>query len=844
MTTTYELSPELQDILLTLTRKIARIEASVDDLSGEDGLALSTIEADDGSLDTVDIDGNPIISLDPELGVVVEQTVYSPPIPEAPDVTPGFNTLIIEYDGTFTDGDWDENQIDHVEIHVTALSTDALNDTNQVGTFVTSNGGTFTYPWDALAGGRWVRLQAVTITGEEGPPSAPVFGTPDPIAATDGIAPAAAPVVTVRGAIEAVLAKWAPVANADPVTYRVFMKIGSAPSIVGTTDLSTTTPATSVVISHTPAGVAISATDVVHVRVIPFDADGDGPASTDASATPIVIQTIDIAALAITTTTIGPDAITSPKITANTIIAGDVAANTLTSGEVATRSLLAGDLVATTITAAEIAGTTITAAQIAATTITATQIAATTITAAKIAARTITANEIAAGTITANEIKVATITADRIIIGDTTNTVVDSDADGLGTWAGMNLVSGGAGYSIVTATGPTNDRNGKVFRYTANNTYTQISEAMFPVTPGDTYHLSGWYRFTGTLAGADNCGFFLFFYDKTGAFVGTGSASLDTASSAYTTAWQKKEVDCVVPAGVAFAGATMRATVGLTGGNLEWDQVQAGRVLGGELLASTITGKTIRTAASGSRMQMENDPSAGVLKWFSGVASETAGFLNPGVTTLSGQSFPTYTLAGSAGGGFTKPVTLYTQTGGTSGAVTVIPNAEFTGSGDVDFSLRIATVHGGSAGVELHAGGAMEAQQVFAFNPGPSTAAGNVRWNAAGTGQFLQNTSLTKYKVKIKPIKIERLKKLLDVPVVEFYDRQEWLDNKRKTKGLQLIPGVLAEDVEKADTTFADYSMDGELVSVMYDRLGLALIPLVKDLYKRIEALENNPARK
>lgn len=383
-----EISPEMRDALRYVIRRMAGIEGSIRGLAGQSGGAFTGVETGDGKFIYYDDDGN-IMTMTDEYGTTVVTTVLGPPIPTDPDVDPGFNSLIINYDGTFIDGDWDDNQIDHVEIHVTALNTDPLDDSNQVGTFTSSNGGTFTYPWKALDGGRWVWLQAVTTAGYEGPASNGVFGVPDAVAPPDGTPPATSPAVSLRGGIKAVFASWLPTPNADPVIYDVYINNGSAPTSTAPF-LIASTPGTSIGLNAFVGGAPILPTDVAYVMVVARDADGDGPDGAVASASPVTIDTIDVTALAITGPTIAASSITAAKIVAGTITSNEIAANTI----------VAGDIAASTIVAANIAANTITAAQIAAGTITATEIAAGTIVAANIAANTITAAQIAAGTIT------------------------------------------------------------------------------------------------------------------------------------------------------------------------------------------------------------------------------------------------------------------------------------------------------------------------------------------------------------------------------------------------------------------------------------------------------------
>ena len=120
-------------------------------------------------------------------------------------------------------------------------------------------------------------------------------------------------------------------------------------------------------------------------------------------------------------------------------------------------------------------------------------------------------------------------------------------------------------------------------------------------------------------------------------------------------------------------------------------------------------------------------------------------------------------------------------------------------------------------------------------------------------------------------IKSARRFKLLEEPITDTVDSFEdrllsvdaktWIDKTRADRiadyetaialgeepegdlsdcgGLERIPGVVAEDLEAAGLDmFVTYDDDGETDSVLYDRIGPALIPIVRSLRDRIEALE------
>lgn len=68
---------------------------------------------------------------------------------------------------------------------------------------------------------------------------------------------------------------------------------------------------------------------------------------------------------------------------------------------------------------------------------------------------------------------------------------------------------------------------------------------------------------------------------------------------------------------------------------------------------------------------------------------------------------------------------------------------------------------------------------------------------------------------------------------------EEPVDNLDGCGGLERIPGVVAEDMEAAGLEmFVAYNDDGETSSVFYDRIGPALIPIIRKQRDRIRSLE------
>ncbi|WP_159794441.1 hypothetical protein [Puerhibacterium puerhi] len=152
------------------------------------------------------------------------------------------------------------------------------------------------------------------------------------------------------------------------------------------------------------------------------------------------------------------------------------------------------------------------------------------------------------------------------------------------------------------------------------------------------------------------------------------------------------------------------------------------------------------------------------------------------------------------------------------------------------------------------------------YNLPATTAAGQpLTMIVSPTGRasiYRGNGSLRAAKVDIADIDASvNPARVLDVPVRDWidrgmYDRQHSaLDEVRATDdlasldpdvvaraGVHLprIPGVVAEEVEAAGLAeFCTYDEDGTLTGVMYDRLPLLLIPVVRSLVERVAILES-----
>ena len=84
--------------------------------------------------------------------------------------------------------------------------------------------------------------------------------------------------------------------------------------------------------------------------------------------------------------------------------------------------------------------------------------------------------------------------------------------------------------------------------------------------------------------------------------------------------------------------------------------------------------------------------------------------------------------------------------------------------------------------------------------------------------------------------------KLLEVPVAHWKDKEEVLAKTRDSnaKDPETYFGMIADDLDDAGLNeLVEYDDKGEVNGIQYDRVALALIPLIRNYRDRITVLEN-----
>lgn len=334
----------------------------------------------------------------------------------------------------------------------------------------------------------------------------------------------------------------------------------------------------------------------------------------------------------------------------------------------------------------------------------------------------------------------------------------------------------------------------------------------------------------------------------------------------------------------------------ITSGTINADRIAASSITGAKLSANAIDGKVI-TGATIQTTDTENRgvkvTPTGIQAWDSS-GTRTVNITGDGTTnTITGGFRTSYagqpgvilvnnTTAGnlpgifwsSSGSALGSDAAIYLTDkyemvirnrtiGGGQGPIRIYPaawaqNGFFVGG----------TVHEPAGGLgygpsgvrfegnRLYVSGTGNAHGIWAPDIATSTFAANLGVASSPKGRFYKVTSLRAAKSDIEPV-TNRVDphNVLDLEVSDWYDktqireREQALNSDGDTEintdiPLKRIPGVIAEDVRDVGLAeFCTYDENGDLQGVMYDRIPLLLIPVVRELAERVKELEEKSKR-
>uniref|UniRef100_UPI0022E91CC9 gp58-like family protein n=1 Tax=Lactiplantibacillus plantarum TaxID=1590 RepID=UPI0022E91CC9 len=181
-----------------------------------------------------------------------------------------------------------------------------------------------------------------------------------------------------------------------------------------------------------------------------------------------------------------------------------------------------------------------------------------------------------------------------------------------------------------------------------------------------------------------------------------------------------------------------------------------------------------------------------------------------------------------------------TKVGGADRGVVISGGHQYS-NGFISYSPYIRVGDNGKAGTGM--GGSnivMEGDYIFAKSQHTSSHGANAY--LAPDGALVPSNSAAKYKTDIvRSFETGMGDKLLEVPVAHWKDKEEVLSKtlNPSAKNPETYFGMIADDLDDAGLNeLVEYDDKGAVRGIQYDRVALALIPLIRNYRDRITELE------
>ena len=228
---------------------------------------------------------------------------------------------------------------------------------------------------------------------------------------------------------------------------------------------------------------------------------------------------------------------------------------------------------------------------------------------------------------------------------------------------------------------------------------------------------------------------------------------------------------------------------------------------------------------------------------------DSSGFLTASGATIQGTITSTN---GNIGGWSISSSRLYNgssylDSGGNIVVTGIISASGNIGGGGLSSSAGLSisaggiTVNSGNTTLTTLTTGSTANIYGLLYNQGyaSTTGSANMRINT-GSGLIAYTSSSQRYKVEIEPQIIPN-ESVLSLVAKSYVDKTEYEKNNNSDEGLQRWLGLIAEDINKIPVLkdlLVEYDDKGKPNSVYYDRVAVALIPLLQDHEARLAKLE------
>ena len=301
---------------------------------------------------------------------------------------------------------------------------------------------------------------------------------------------------------------------------------------------------------------------------------------------------------------------------------------------------------------------------------------------------------------------------------------------------------------------------------------------------------------------------------------GTGGNAFHVTAGGIMSAQGAYIKGTVVATSGVFTGQ-IQATTGYFGGASDYWSIGSSGITGigsatitaGAISGSTITGGTVQTSSGSTSVSMDST--------YNALRFKNSGSYVGAIVPLSSNGIIMHYGSTPDGTGGTRP-------------------QMYVGSTVVSLQADTSNIVSAStAGVSLTGSTNLNGSTYAVGNRTGTTSTANTYFNSS-TGYWTYTTSSQRYKVEIQPQDIP-LDSILALQPKSYIDKNEYEENGNKSDGLQRLLGLIAEDVIQIPVIgemLANRNEEGQPESVNYDRVAIALIPLLKDLNDRITKLE------
>ncbi|MDN7019411.1 gp58-like family protein, partial [Lactiplantibacillus plantarum] len=155
----------------------------------------------------------------------------------------------------------------------------------------------------------------------------------------------------------------------------------------------------------------------------------------------------------------------------------------------------------------------------------------------------------------------------------------------------------------------------------------------------------------------------------------------------------------------------------------------------------------------------------------------------------------------------------------------------------------------GATQISTHSGGMngsniiMDCDYLYNFSTWMRTSSHAANVYVADDGAIVRASSASKYKTNIeRSFETGMGERILEVPTAHWFDKAEVLNKALDSQAPdpRRYFGMIAEDIDDAGLTeLVEYNDKGEVEGIMYDRVTLTLIPIIRDYRDRITKLES-----